>query len=384
MHITHDSDCESPLVGQYHSFPFPVASAKADQVFDADGNAYWDFYGGHCVTTTGHSHPEVVRSLCEQAEKLLFYSTAVAVPVRERAASELLKFSAANFGRVFFCNSGAEANENALKLAVQITGRHHIIAFSGAFHGRTLFALSATDNDQLHQPFQPLLPKVTRAEYNNFEALAHMDFHDIAAVIVEPVQSMAGVREASKEWLEELTAKAHASGALVIFDEVQTGMGRTGDPFVATSLENRPDLLTSAKGIASGIPMGAVLIDQQLADDIPPNALGSTFGGGPLACAGLLATMSVIREESLQARAAEIENVLRSHIPNRTVSELRGRGLLLGLNAGEKAKQLREHFLQDKILVGTSKDPRILRLMPPLTISDEAVNALLESMRTFH
>lgn len=380
MHI-HESDF--PLLGAYAAWPLPFVRGEADQVFTADGKAYWDFYGGHCVAGTGHAHPAVVAAVSRQAGELLFYSTAARIPVREQAAAALLAVAPPGMGGVFFCNSGAEANESALKLAVQLTGRKTIVAFDGAFHGRTLFALAATDNAALHAPLAGVLPAVTRLPFGDGAALDAADFGHAAAVILEPVQSMAGVRMADPGWYRALAAKAKAAGALLILDEVQTGMGRLGAMFGAERFGIAPDMITLAKGIASGVPMGALLVSADIAARVPGNALGSTFGGAPLACAALLATLQVIQQDKLAAHAAACEMLLRQGLRGGVVGEVRGAGLLLGLHAGAKAGALRQHLFERRILVGGSNDPAVLRLMPPLNVSATAIQALLAAVREF-
>lgn len=373
-----------PLLTPSAAFPLTLATGRGDRVRDCEGRTYRDFYGGHCVLGAGHAHPKVVAAIARQAEKLAFYSTAANVPVRDAAARALTAFAPENMQGVFFCNSGAEANENALKLAIRLTGRDKIVAFGGAFHGRTLLALAATDNAGLREPFVDFMPEVVRRPFGDAQALEAADFADAAAVIVEPVQSMAGVRVAPSQWLRDVVEKAHAAGAFVILDEVQTGMGRLGAPFAADHFGIAPDFITCAKGIASGVPMGALLVDGDIVPRIPANALGSTFGGSPLACAALLATLEIIDEEGLCTRALEVEARLRTGFAGSVVEALCGRGALLGMHAGEYALAVKEHLFRRRILVGASADPAVLRLMPPLNVSDEAVSELIEAVHDFH
>ncbi len=372
------------LLGPYASFPLTLVSGKKDRVWDSKGRAYWYLYGAHCVATTGHAHPEVVAAVRRQAEALPFYSTAAKVPVRDAAARALLDAAPEGASGVFFCNSGAEANENALKTACRLSGRRKIAAFAGAFHGRTLFALAATDNPALHAPFESFLPDVLRLPFGDRRALEAADFSDVAAVIVEPVQSMAGVRSASPEWLAALTDKAQAAGAFTIFDEVQTGMGRLGAMFAAGLFGLTPDFITCAKGMASGVPMGAMIVTDDIASRIPPGTLGSTFGGSPLACAALLATLGVIEREDLCANARAAEAALRAGLAGSVVGEVRGCGLLLGLDAGEFAAGLKADLFRQGILVGGSSEPAVLRLMPPLNLSEEAIAALITAVHSFN
>jgi acetylornithine/succinyldiaminopimelate/putrescine aminotransferase len=369
------------LLPTYAPFPFTLVRGEGDRVFDDRGGAWLDFYGGHCVSGTGHGHPAVVQAITAQADSLLFYSAAGDLPIRTKAAEALCAF--ADMGSVFFCNSGAEANEHALKVAIQLTGRKKLVAFDGAFHGRTLLALSATDEPGLHAPLAGLLAPVMRLPFGDAAALEAADLSDIAAIIVEPIQSMAGVKTAEAAWFRALRAKCDASGALLIFDEVQTGMGRLGAPFAAQIGGVKPDLLTAAKALASGVPMGAVLMSADIARSLKPGDLGSTFGGGPLACAALLATLKVIADENLLDRALEAEAFLRTRLEGAAaIRAVRGKGLLLGLETADAAA-LKAHLFQRRILAGGSKDPAVLRLMPPLTITDASLAALVEAIHAY-
>jgi acetylornithine/succinyldiaminopimelate/putrescine aminotransferase len=368
------------LLPTYAPYPFPLVRGEGDRVFDDAGQAWWDFYGGHCVCATGHSHPAVVKAVAEQAATLLFYSAAAALPVRDEAAERITAFS--GMDSVFFCNSGAEANENALKMALLLTGRKHLGAFDGGWHGRTLLALSVTDDPKITQPYADQLVPTLRLPFGDFKALAAADFSDVAGVIVEPIQSMAGIKTASREWFQALRAKCDAAGTLLIFDEIQTGMGRLGTPFAAQFYGVRPDFMTSAKGLASGVPMGALLMTAKVAAKLKSGDLGSTFGGGPLACAALIATVEAITTEGMLANAAAAAASLRQELVGSVVTEVLGEGLLLGLRCAHAAA-LKKHLLAKHILVGGSSDPTVLRLMPPLNLSDEALDALIAAIHAF-
>ena len=386
MHIFKDfpEDPAVPaLLPTYPPYPFPLAGGSGERVFDDAGREYLDFYGGHCVVATGHSHPKVVAAVAEQAEALIFYSAAARLPVRDAAAQALVDFAPRHLASVFFCNSGAEANESALKLAVQLTGRPRFTAFQGSFHGRTTLALSVTDSPALRQGMDALLAPVDFLAFGDLAALQAADFTKSAAVIVEPIQSMAGCRVASKHWFAVLAEKCRREGALLIFDEVQTGMGRLGLPFAAHLYGVQPDFITLAKGIASGVPMGGLLMTADIARALKSGDLGSTFGGGPLACAALLATLGVIRDEDLMANATAQATRIRAGVAGSVVTEVRGEGLLLGLKAGAHAAALKKKLQEQRILVGGSSDPEVLRLMPPLTVSTQAVATLVAAIRGF-
>jgi len=368
------------LLPTYAPYPFPVVRGEGDRIFDDTGRAYWDFYGGHCVCATGHGHPAVVKAVAGQAATLLFYSAAASLPVRDAAAAAITDF--ARMDSVFFCNSGAEANENALKVALLLTGRKRLAAFEGGWHGRTLLALSVTDDPKITEPFADQLVPCLRLPWGDPAALEAADFSDVAAVILEPIQSMAGIKTAPKAWFQALRAKCDATGTLLIFDEIQTGMGRLGTPFAAQFYGVRPDLMTSAKGLASGVPMGALLMTAAVAAQLKGGDLGSTFGGGPLACAALLATVAVIESEDLMACASAAAARLRKDLAGTAVTEVLGEGLLLGLRC-DRAAALKKHLLAANILVGGSGDPTVLRLMPPLNVSDAALDALVAALASF-
>jgi acetylornithine/N-succinyldiaminopimelate aminotransferase len=376
-----------PLLPTYTPFPFPLLRGEGDRVFDPLGHAYFDFYGGHCVASTGHAHPQVAEAIAAQARELIFYSTAAELPVRSRAAKALLAFAGSGresgLASVFFCNSGGEANENALKMASLLTGRHRFAAFEGGWHGRTTLALSVTDDPAIRKGLEPFLAPCLRLPWNDLEALDAADFSDVAGVILEPIQSMSGIRVAEPAFLRRLREKTRAAGALLIYDEVQTGMGRLGHPFAAGLHDVQPDMVTSAKGIASGVPMGALMLSAEAAAGIRPGDLGSTFGGGPVACAALLATLQVIRQEGLLQNALVREGEIRAALAGTCVTAVRGAGLLLGLVIPGRAKALKAHLQAHRILVGGSGDPDVLRLMPPLTLTKAAVDALAHAVGAF-
>ncbi|MFN2475257.1 MAG: aspartate aminotransferase family protein [Chthoniobacterales bacterium] len=375
------------LLPTYPPFPFPLVRGAGDCVFDHQGHRFFDFYGGHCVCSTGHAHPTVTAAIARQANELLFYSTAAEVPVRNAAAEALVRFANSRgdvgVASVFFCNSGSEANENALKVAAKITGRYAFAAFEGGWHGRGTLPLSVTDDPKIADPYAPFLAPCTRLPWNNEGAIERFDFGGVAAVILEPIQSMSGVRVATTRFLQKLRAATAAAGALLVLDEIQTGVGRLGFSFAAAKHGLKPDLITSAKGIASGVPMGALLMSEAVAAQLKQGDLGSTFGGSPLACAALLATLEVIESERLMERAVAAEARLRTDLAGTCVEEIHGAGLLLGLRVPGRAKALKQHLQDRQILIGGSSDPDVLRLMPPLNLSNEAIAALTAAVADF-
>lgn len=366
---------QTALVDTYAQFPLALVSGRGARVTDAKGREYWDFYGGHAVALLGQAHPAVTQALSEQAGKLSFYSNVVPLEIRTRAAEALAAFAPDGLKRVFFCNSGTEANENALKLAIQQTGRARIAALHEAFHGRTLLSLSATAGDKLRRPFEKLLCPTLRLRANAVEDVKQID-ESVAAVIVEPIQSMAGVIELTPEFRQALRAQCDKVGALLIYDEVQTGLGRLGRPFAAGEFGVAPDMVTLAKGIANGVPMGAVLMNARVASQIHGGDLGTTFGGGPLACAAMLAVLETIEREQLVEHAAALGHLMQRKLRVGPVRDVVGRGCLIGLRVAGEAKKLQSRLLERGFITGTSGDPNVLRLLPPINLPPQAVEEL--------
>ena len=376
---------DAHLLGTYTKFPFALAEGRGSYVSDVEGNRYLDLYGGHAVAVTGHSHPRVVAAISLQASRLLFYSNVSYLDVRALAAARLAKFVPAGM-KSFLCNSGTEANETALKIARVFTGRPGVVAMQGGFHGRTLGAVSVTGLPPYRDKVGPLVPGTTFVPFGDADAARAAIGADTAAVILEPIQSMAGIREAAPEYYRALREACDAAGALLVFDEVQTAPARTGTNFYGEHVGVRADLITTAKGIASGIPCGLTLVSEAVAATIRSGDQGTTFGGGPVACAALAATLEVIEEEGLAATARRMGDWLVSAvsaIPG--VAAVRGRGLLLGVVLDRPAKPVRDALLAKRILVSTAPgDANVIRLMPPLTLApDEAerdVPALREAL----
>ncbi|HUS13775.1 MAG TPA: acetylornithine/succinylornithine family transaminase [Chloroflexia bacterium] len=370
-------------LGTYAKLPIVAVRGEGLFVYDADGRAYADFYCGHAVTLTGHCHPRVVAAIQEQAARLIFYSNIVYNDVRAGYASALIAAAPSGFGQVFFCNSGAEANETALKLARKFTGRPTIIAMDGGFHGRTMGALAMTSNAKYKAGFEPLLPGVEFAAFGDLDALAGQMHSGVAAVILEPIQSIAGVRMADAAYYQGLRALCDRWGALLIFDEIQTGLGRTGKLWAGEHWDVTPDIITLAKGIASGVPMGATLVASRIADTVHLDEHGSTFGGGPLACAAAAATLDLILSEDLVAHAAAMGDLLKAklgQLPH--VVEVRGLGLLLGLVLDVPAKTVQAAALAEGVILGTSGNANVLRVMPPLVVQAADVDYLAGVLQT--
>lgn len=363
------------LVETYTALPIELVSGSGSRVVDTDGRSYWDFYGGHAVALLGHSHAAVSAAIAQQAAALTFYSTAVPLMIRTRAADRLAEFAPAPLTRVFFCNSGTEANEHALQIAIRRSGRRSIAALEGAFHGRTLLSVSATADPKLHKPLEGFLASTIRMRPNEIADLEKLN-DTVAAVIVEPILSMAGVVELSATYLRALRQKCDDIGAMLVFDEVQTGMGRLGRPFAAGRFDVMPDMVTIAKGMANGVPMGAVLMTQDVAGGIALGALGSTFGGGPVACAALLAVLDAIEDEDAVEHAAELCQRMHDRLIVGPVTEVLGKGCLIGLRLRGLAKQVQAGLLSRGFIVGTSGASDVVRLLPPLNMPFNAVEDL--------
>jgi len=370
----------------YKKMKLAAAQGRGAWIETSEGERFLDLYGGHAVAATGHCHPHVVAAIKEQAEQLLFYSNLVYSGVRARAAERLVECAPASITKAFFCNSGTEANENAMRLARMRTGREGIITFTGGFHGRTADAISATFLGKYRELGRPNVPGHLCAEFGSVESVEKLADEAVAALLLEPIQSMAGVRMAAPEFYRCLRELCDARGMLLIFDEVQTGVGRTGEWFFAGSEAAGgvvPDVITLAKALGSGIPVGACLTTDEVAGAIKENDLGTTFGGGMLAMAAVCATLEAIEQDGMLENAREIERRLRERLADvPQVAAVRGRGLLLGVEfKDEIAAQVNKALLERRVITGTSSDARVLRLLPPLCVTREEIDLFVESLR---
>lgn len=360
----------------YKKFQFAPARGEGCWVETAEGERFLDLYGGHAVCATGHCHPRVVEALREQAGRLLFYSNVVYSDVRAAAAERLVGCAPGGLTKAFFCNSGTEANENAMRMARIRTGRERVITFTGGFHGRTADSISATFLGKYRDIGRPNVPGHLCAEFGSVESVAALADEAVAAVMLEPVQSMAGVKMAPPEFYRGLRRLCDERGMLLVFDEVQTGVGRTGSWFFAGSEAAGgvvPDVVTLAKALGSGVPVGACLTSEAVASAIKENDLGTTFGGGMLAMAAVLATLEAIEADGMLGNARAVERFLRESLAGvRGVAGVRGLGLLLGVEFAEPvAAAVQKSLLERRIITGTSSDPKVLRLLPPLCLTTE-------------
>ncbi len=358
------------LFDVYPLFDIEIVKGKGCLTYDAQGQEYLDLYGGHAVISVGHSHPHYINAITEQAQKLLFYSNSVVNSLQQRLADKLGRLSGYDDYQLFLINSGAEANENALKLASFRTGKKRVIAFDKAFHGRTSLAVEATDNPKIvasindcgHVTFIPLGDiDATRRELAK---------GDVAAVIIEGIQGVGGIRVPSADFLVALRQETEKAGVVLILDEIQSGYGRSGRFFAHQYSGIRPDIITCAKGIANGYPMGAVLISPKF---VPAyGQLGTTFGGNHLGCAAATAVLDIFERENLVENAERVGNHLMAELAKIDgIKELRGKGLMIGIEMDFPVKELRTRLIKEAHVFTGASGTNVIRLLPPLTLTIE-------------
>ena len=352
-------------------------------LWDADGVEYTDLYGGHAVISVGHCHPHYVKAVTAQLEKLGFYSNAVQNSLQKELACKLGKASGYDDYSLFLCNSGAEANENAMKLASFQTGRSKVLAFGKAFHGRTSGAVAVTDNPRIQSPFNAT-DHVRFAPLNDAEAVEkELRTGEYAAAIIEGIQGVAGIHEPSDGFLIYLRELCDKTGTVLILDEIQSGYGRTGKFFAHQHSGIRADIVTTAKGMANGFPIGGVLISPAFKAEY--GMLGTTFGGNHLACAAAIAVLEIMENEHLVENAARIGEYFRQALcpdghPIHPIKEYRGRGLMIGLELKDGYEDLRNRLLFEKHFFTGAAGPNVIRLLPSLTISEETASRFVLAM----
>lgn len=369
------------LFDVYSLYDIEPVRGKGSHVFTADGTDYLDLYGGHAVISIGHAHPTYVNAIATQAGKLGFYSNSVLNSLQSEFARRLGDASGYPDYSLFLCNSGAEANENAIKLASFATGRSKILAFGKAFHGRTSGAVAATDNPAIRSPFNET-PNVTFVPLNDLEAVRkELSSGEYAAVIIEGIQGVAGIVMPDDVFLRQLEKVCKVTGTLLILDEIQSGYGRSGKFFAHQHAGIKPDIITCAKGIANGFPMGAILISPEIKP--VKGMLGTTFGGNHLACAAALAVLDVIEKENLVENAAKVGEHLISElrkIPG--VADVRGRGLMIGMEVeGFTGPELRKKLLFDYHVFTGGAGKQTVRLLPALSLSMDEADTFLERFK---
>lgn len=360
--------------------PVSLVRGEGARIWDAQDNAYWDFYGGHAVALLGQGHPDWVCAIATQAGTLSFVTTVAPTPIRDQAVAALCRFT--GMDRAFLVNSGAEANEAALKVARKATGRDVVVAMESGFHGRTMACLGVTHAGHYRTDHAPTHGTVRFVPYGDLAGLEAAMGPDVAGVLIEPIQGIAGVIPAPAGFLSGARKLCDAHGAKLILDEIQTGIGRTGRPLAwQVEPEAAPDLVTVGKSLGAGFPVAALLLTEAMAQTTQPGEHGSTFGGGPLACAAVHATIETIMAEGLLDRAQAIAQDIRSRSLVGVV-DVRGAGCLLGLVLDRPARPVVGELLSHGILAGTANDPHCLRLCPPAVMPREGIDALEHAMRT--
>lgn len=356
--------------------PVTLESGEGALLWDVLGRTFWDFYGGHAVTLIGQGHPRWADAIARQARNLSFFTTLADVPVRTRAAAALCAF--VSMPVCWFVNSGAEANEAALKIARKATGRPTIIAMENGFHGRTMGPLGVTWG--YRDQHAPAHGSVRFVPFGDIEAFKAALDDTVAAVIVEPLQGIAGLVVPPAGWLKQVEEAAHANGSLLICDEIQSGIGRMGWPLGSQREGVKADLATVGKGLGGGFPVAALLLTEAMAATVKPSEHGTTFGGAPMACAAVEATLDIIVQEGLMEKATKLGEAMLSKLQIPGVVETRGAGAWIGVVLDRPAKPVAAFLIEKGFLVGTSSDPRVLRLAPPAVMPLYVVDQLAEAL----
>lgn len=369
------------LFNVYSLYDITPIKAEGAYIWDENNTRYLDLYGGHGVISVGHSHPQYITSLIDQAGKIGFYSNSVQNPLQQELAQRLGHISGCEKYNLFLCNSGAEANENALKLASFITKKSRIIAFDNAFHGRTSAAVAVTDNKSIKAPLN-LQHEVTFLPLNDIGLVIHeLGKGDVAAVIIEGIQGIGGLDEGTSKFFKKVRKVCKKKKSLLILDEIQSGYGRSGKFFAFQHHKIKPDIITIAKGMANGFPIGGVLIANKY--KAKKGKLGSTFGGNHLACAAAISVLSIIERENLLDNVNEIYQFFLNEIKTvPAVRKVKGKGLMLGIEFDFDVKELREKLIVDKhIFTGGSNNKKLLRILPPLTITKEQIKYFISALK---
>jgi len=379
---------EQYVANTYARYPVLLVRGKGTRVWDLEGEEYLDFVSGLAVCNLGHCHPKVVKAIQDQAEKLIHVSNFYYIEPQIQLASLLCKHSFAD--KVFFCNSGAEANEGAMKLARKYAkekmgkDRHEIITMERSFHGRTLATLTATGQEKFHKGYEPLMPGFKYVPFNDIGAVKNAIDSKTCAVMLEPIQGEGGVNCPSEGYLKALREICDKKGLLLIFDEVQVGMGRTGKLFAYEHDEVEPDMLTLAKSLAGGVPIGALLIKRGIADSFKPGDHASTFGGNPLATAAGVAALTTILEEGMLENCQKMGDYFISQLEEIKkkfpfVKEVRGKGLILGMELKIDGSSIVKEMLKKKILINCTMG-NVLRFLPPLIVTKEEIDRVIKTL----
>ena len=369
------------LFDVYPLYPITPVKGQDVYVYDDAGTQYLDLYGGHAVISVGHSHPHYVTKVSEQLSQLAFYSNAIQNPLQQELANKLGALSGCDDYQLFLCNSVAEANENALKLASFVTGKTDVIAFTNGFHGRTSAAVAATDNPGINAPLNAQ-HKVHILPLNDHKSVEEvLSNFPVCAIIIEPIQGVGGLDEPTSEFLQQLEALCKSHGALLIADEVQSGYGRSGSFFAFQQHTITPDIISIAKGMGNGFPIGGILIHPSI--KAKHGMLGTTFGGNHLACAAGIAVLEIMEKEALIDQVNEISSYFReqaAELPQLTA--IKGRGLMLGLEFPFEIAELRKRLIFDyHIFTGSANNKKLIRILPPLTLQKSHVDTFIQALK---
>ena len=361
--------------------PVVLDHGEGVKVTDIDGNEYLDMFAGIAVNALGHNHPKLVKAIQEQAEKLIHISSIYYNEPALIYAKKLIEMT--SFDRIFYANSGAEANEGAIKLAVKYTGKSEVISTVESFHGRTVVTLAATGHEHYHEPFKAILPKgFINVPYNDIEAMKEAITENTAAIIVEPIQGEGGINIPDMEYLKEIEKICHENDIVFIVDEVQTGFGRCGTLFAHELFDVKPDILTMAKGIGGGVPMGGILATEKVASAFVPGDHGTTFGGGPLVCAAANAVLDTIVDENILDNVNEVGDYFISELKKLdkdVIAEVRGKGLMVGLELTKPGAEYVDKLREAGFLINCTAD-KVLRFVPPLIITKEEVDEFVKAL----
>ena len=370
------------LFDVYPLYDVTPISAKGIEVWDDKGQKYLDFYGGHAVISIGHTHPHYVKRVKDQLDKIAFYSNSIQNPIQEELAEKLGKLSQCEDYALFMCNSGAEANENALKMASFHTGKSKVIAFRNSFHGRTSAAVATTDDPSINAPINKQ-QEVTFLSFNDFESFEKaIGSNEYCAVILEAIQGVGGLDEPTTEFYRFIAEKCKENNVVLIADEVQSGYGRSGKFFAFQHHGVQPDIISIAKGMGNGFPVGGILLHQSFKASY--GLLGTTFGGNHLACAAALAVLEVLEDEDLIANASILGSYFRekaAKIPE--IKKVKGRGLMIGLEFDFEVAELRKKLIYDQhMFTGSAKNKKLLRFLPALNITKEHIDLFFEALQS--
>ena len=361
--------------------PVVLDHGEGVKVTDIDGNEYLDMFAGIAVNALGHNHPKLVKAIQEQAEKLIHISSIYYNEPALIYAKKLIEMT--SFDRIFYANSGAEANEGAIKLAVKYTGKSEVISTVESFHGRTVVTLAATGHEHYHEPFKAILPKgFINVPYNDIEAIKEAITENTAAIIVEPIQGEGGINVPDIEYLKEIEKICHEKGIVFIVDEVQTGFGRCGTLFAHELFDVKPDIMTMAKGIGGGVPMGGILATEKVAGAFVPGDHGTTFGGGPLVCAAANAVLDTIIDENILDNVNEVGDYFISELKKLDkdiIADVRGKGLMVGIELTKPGAEYVDKLREAGFLINCTAD-KVLRFVPPLIITKEEIDEFVKAL----